>query len=242
MLKWTTPLMGVALLAGTASAATFYGNGNTGFGGPLGTGNLVMTDDGTTLNITFNAGASNNDYLVIYFDTVAGGLADTVGVDDHGDNNRGAISGDTGGSHVVFASGFAADYAISSPGAGAGSNFAGLWKVVTGGDNSLPYVNTANIGGSQSATTLSVALADLGVAPGGSFNFVATYAAGGGWLSNETVGSSLTSPGSNSGAGVNAGNDGVVTFIDSVAYTTVPEPGALSLLGLGALGLLRRRK
>lgn len=37
------------------------------------------------------------------------------------------------------------------------------------------------------------------------------------------------------------GSAQMTTFIDNVAYTVVPEPAALGLLGLGAVGLMRRR-
>ena len=38
------------------------------------------------------------------------------------------------------------------------------------------------------------------------------------------------------------GNASAIMFVDDVNLTAVPEPAALSLLGLGALGLLRRRR
>ncbi len=231
---WLTTLTFAALNATTASAAIYPGNTNNGFGGPLGNGSLTVTDDGTTLSFTFNAGASNNDYLILYIDSVTGGLTTTSGVNDFQDGNRGAIS--AGGS-IIFPSGFVGDYAISTPGAGTNSNFAGLWQLATGGNNSLGFVSSAGIGGTQSSTTFSIPVASIGLTPnsGQSFNFVATYASGSGFLSNEAIGTinPTGSPGF---------DPGTLTFTSGNSYTIVPEPSSIALLGLGAIGLLRKRK
>ena len=85
----------VAALAATqASAATYAGNGNTGFGGPIGLGSLSLTDDGTTLTGTFTKGTGSfSDVLVLYIDSGAGGFSSTSGFADTGDGLRKAISG-----------------------------------------------------------------------------------------------------------------------------------------------------
>src|SRR6266480_2121151 len=75
-------------------AATYSGNGNTGFGGPIGQGSLTLTDDGTTVSGTLTKGAGGfNDVLVLYVDSVPGGFSDTSGFTDSGDGSRRAISG-----------------------------------------------------------------------------------------------------------------------------------------------------
>ena len=57
-------------LAASAEATVYSGNGNTGFGGPIGTGSLTLTDDGTTVSGTITKGSGGfNDVLVIYIDT-----------------------------------------------------------------------------------------------------------------------------------------------------------------------------
>ena len=43
------------------AAATYSGNTNTGFGGPVGTGSLSITDDGVNLTFTFNRGTSGDE-------------------------------------------------------------------------------------------------------------------------------------------------------------------------------------
>src|SRR5258707_701685 len=48
-------------------AANFSGNGNSGFGGPIGGGSLTLTDDGNTVSGTITKGASGfNDLLGTY--------------------------------------------------------------------------------------------------------------------------------------------------------------------------------
>src|SRR2546430_3999637 len=82
----------------SARAATYSGNGNSGFGGPIGQGSLTLTDDGTTVSGTLTRGAGNfNDALVLYVDSVPGGFSDTSGFNDGGDGLRRAISGFDGG-------------------------------------------------------------------------------------------------------------------------------------------------
>ena len=69
------------------------GNGATGFGGPIGNGNLAITDDGTNITFTLNnaGGFSGNDF-VLYIDSVAGGFADTSAFSDNGDGGRESVS------------------------------------------------------------------------------------------------------------------------------------------------------
>src|SRR5438874_12940091 len=93
----------ICALAGysiTALAATYSGNGNSGFSGPIGLGSLTLTDNGTTVSGTVNKGPNGfNDVLVIYLDSVGGGFSDTSGFADGGDGLRKAISGFDGGSN-----------------------------------------------------------------------------------------------------------------------------------------------
>src|SRR3954471_3607663 len=93
--------LGAVLLSGTVlsgSAATYSGNGNSGFGGPIGLGSLTLTDNGTTVSGTVNKGPNGfNDVLVLYIDSQAGGFADTSTLGDSGDGLRKAISGIDGG-------------------------------------------------------------------------------------------------------------------------------------------------
>src|SRR3989475_12654611 len=91
---------GVVLLSFSAVAATYPGNGNSGFGGAIGLGSLTLTDNGTTVFGTVNKGPGPfNDALVIYLDSVGGGFTDTSGFSDAGDGLRKAISGFDGGAN-----------------------------------------------------------------------------------------------------------------------------------------------
>src|ERR1700752_4138270 len=84
----------ILLVTAQVRADLYAGNGNTGFGGPLGTGSITLTDDGTTVGGVFTRGSGNhNDLLVISLDSISGGFSTTSGFNDKADTHRRAISG-----------------------------------------------------------------------------------------------------------------------------------------------------
>ena len=232
----------VAALAATqASAATYAGNGNTGFGGPIGLGSLSLTDDGTTLTGTFTKGTGSfSDVLVLYIDSGAGGFSSTSGFADTGDGLRKAISGYDGSNRslMTFATGFLPDYAIAlGP---ASDNFGGLWQLADGGANSLNFVSSVSLsptGTSSSPTyTFSLSLASIGVTPGNAFELFGTYISNSGYRSTEAIVGDDT--------GVQGWNPFSQTSFGTYTTTPIPEPSAIAFLGLGGLAFVafRRRK
>ncbi len=233
----------LALISSSALAQTTYnGNGNTGFGGPVGNGNLVVSDDGTSVTFNFNAASSlsGND-LVIYIDSITGGFSSTSGFNDSQDGGRSAVSGYTstgngggsGQSTLTFASGFLPDYAIDVQ-----SGYASLFGLNNGGNNSLNFIT----GAAQSGTspyTLTVPLVDLGLTPGAaqSFGLFGTFISETGYRSTEAL------------AGNDTGSQGWGTTVTQTSFATyvtvVPEPSTV-LLGASGLAILcvinQRRK
>jgi len=221
-------------LVGVANAALYTGNGNSGFGGPVGQGSLTLTDNGTTVSGTINKGPNNfNDTLVLYIDSVGGGFSDTSTFSDANDGLRRSISGFDGGANrsLLSFSGMTPDYAIAIGPNNAG--FGGLWSLASGGNNSLNFISSVNLTPTGTATSptysFSFNLADIGSPT--SFNLLGTYISDTGYRSDEAVAGNLT------------GTQGHNPFTQTALATySVPEPASIGLLGIAAIGLIGRRR
>jgi hypothetical protein len=228
---------GILALASLASAATFPGNGGTGFGGPVGNGSLTVTDNGLgTFDFSFSAGTNfSGNALILYVDSKSGGVSDTSTLTDTSDPGRTAISGFNSGNPsrtvATFAPGFNADYAITlEPGV-----FSGLFDLSNPAN--YPFVASGGLSGSGSGPyTFSYTRTNFGMGPTDLVSFEGTLISTSAYRSNETIGTSVTVPGSG-GDAPNAGFNGTTTFSSAAL---VPEPSSAALLLMGAGGLLRR--
>lgn len=239
----------VCALAGLSTAAnaapqTYPGNGGGGFGGPVGNGTLTVSDSGSgIINFSLATGVpfSGND-LVIYIDSKPGGASDNSTFTDNGDGGRTAVSGYNNSNTppsralVTFPVGFGADFALSvEPGV-----FAGLFDLST--PSNFNFISSANLAGSGTGPfTFSVTRAQLGLGATDPFSFVGTLISTTAYRSNETIGTSVTTPGT-PGDAPNAGFTGTQFFATADTFA-VPEPTGIVVVGLlGAVGLLRRRR
>jgi hypothetical protein len=200
-----------------------------------------LTDNGTTVSGTVNKGPNGfNDVLVLYIDSQPGGFSDTSGFADGADGLRKAMSGFDGGANrsLLTFGGMLPDYAIAlGP---ASDNFGGLWQLANGGANSLNFIASVNLnptGNNNSPTyTFSFNVSQIGMTPnsGGTFAMLGTYISNSGYRSDEAV------------AGNDVGTQGWNPFLQTAlaTYTIVPEPGLVTLIGLGlaAIVAFRRRK
>jgi hypothetical protein len=242
----------LSLTTSVALADNYTGNGQSGFGGPVGLGSLNLTDDLTTITGTLtngNTGSGMNDGFVIYIDTVAGGASDTSGYTDTGggaDFLRKAISGfdSVNRSTLTFPTGFAPDFAIALAPNG-NANFGGLWSLSD--PTNFGFVDNVNLtpNNDPNATsyTFSFNFSELGLTSGGTFNFVTTYLnSNGAFRSNEAIGNHFT----NEGAGNFGATAATATGINTYTGAAIPEPSTLTLLAgpalLGGWFFVRRRR
>jgi hypothetical protein len=212
----------------TQAATTYVGNGSTAWGGGFGNGNIVVNDTVSgTLTFQINATTPGNA-MVIYIDSVSGGFSDNSPLSDAGDGLRQAISGWNGSARSGLNLPFAADFAIA-----ADTNYAGLWQLASGGNNSLVW--KAGVGSfAGSGSVLSLNVSDLGLTANSSqsFNFAAMMVSTTGYSSPEAIGATITGT---------YGHGGTQTITSGSTYTTIPEPSSSLLMGLGLAGLAALR-
>jgi hypothetical protein len=228
--------------ATAADAAVYVGNGASGFGGPIGGSTLTVTEGASTVNFSLTAGANfNSNALVLYIDSVAGGVGSTTTLTDNADGGRTAISGLSGNGRTTatFSAGFGADYAITlEPGV-----FGGVFNLSTPAN--FGFVASTGLSGSGTGPfTFSVNKSNLGLTAGSSFGFVGTLISTTGYRSNETIGASVTVPGS-SGDSPNAGFTGTTTFNATNTFTleaAVPEPASVGVVALCLTAVAMRRR
>lgn len=220
---------GQALSKVGPSSQSFANGAGSGFGGTLGNGSVAFdASSGTNLNISFTAGSSLNDLVVIWLDTRNGGFKDSE-MSDTADGGRRASSSPIANGNLNFPGG------MSSYLAGAGGGTADFALVFASFGAVLFELNTGSLnfqifnGGSSMSIPLSLL---------GNPNNVDWFAF---YTSDSTFGSNESMPGSTFNGGGNLGFDGNASF-DSFNRYTVPTPGALALLGLGGLAASRRRR
>lgn len=226
-----------ALLAFSAvQAQTYNGNGSSGFGGTVGLGTLLLTDNGATVSGTFTRGTDTlSNAIVIYLDTGVGGFADTSGFTDTSDGGRSAISGTNGTNRSVlsFPAGFQASYALTIE-----SGFAGVFQLNAGTNHT--FVDTMNLSPTNNPSAASFSftlnLAGLGLTAGQGFRFVTTYISNSGFRSNESLGNDM----------VIAGQGWIPASVTTANTfgTPVPEPttGVLIVAGAAGLWMASRRR
>ncbi len=170
------------------SQSVYNGNGKTGFGNPVGLGQLTINDDGTNLTLHLIKGSGDlNDAVVIYIDSKAGGFSTTADFTDAGDDLRKAVSGfdGTNRSALTFPTAFTPDYAIAFD-----KGFGGVWELI--GNGSHNYITSANLTPSNTNTASDYQLtfnkSAIGITGTVEFKFLVTYLSNTAYRSNEFIG------------------------------------------------------
>lgn len=208
-----------------------YTGGGSGFGGTLGNGTIWMDSDLSNLQIAFQPGNNLNDVMVVYLDTKAGGVTDAM-MNDQADGGRRAVSNLS--LNVDDAFPILPDYAVVF------GNFGIVLFELTAGntDGHLNFLNfEANGGSGPTFREYNIPLATLGMTAGGSVDWFAAYCSESGFNSNESM------PAGAINGGANPGFDGPSAgYSNHNRFTTVPTPGAMTLLGVAGLLVARRRR
>lgn len=200
------------------SQVGYSGNGNSGFGGPIGGASMTIDDNGTTLTFTLTKGSGGfNDTMVMYIANGENGrtFIDNT-VNDTADANRRAIS-NTNSANLNFSSGFEVTHAVAiNPG------FGGLWGIpVTGpvGFNGLNFISAVGMPASSGAAsfTFSFDWSQIGLTDCDKFDFVITYG------NPNDGGSNMFSSDEAFGDGIGAGNPGFggMTYTSHKSYPNV---------------------
>jgi hypothetical protein len=225
-MKKNVLLLFLFFLQGSIIAQSSYNsNGQSGFGGGIGLSTLSVTDNGTMAVFVLTRGAGPlNDFFTLYIDSKTGGFSTTALLNDQADLNRKSISGISGAgrSLINFPSGFSADFAISFS---AGS--AGLFTLANGADNSLGFVKSLNIPGSNFATsTFSLTKQELGIATADpfTFSFLGSY----GNPNDPVIGYNRSNEGYGTGLPANNPGNNTINFSGSLVYPLITTPLTLN--------------
>jgi len=202
---------------GPGNLYVFSGDG-TGFGGTVGRRSFYFNSDDTNLYIAFQPGATLNDVVVLYFDTVSGGENDaSMGDAQTADRNVISNLGSAGNDGFPFL----ADYALSIWNTGPAVDAdAYLYDLNPGGNNSLTFIAGTGVAPIDAGTQpivreYAIPLSAMGISAGAQIKFFAAYCAPSLFNSNETVPSIAAI---NSGA--NPGTSGTVTYDAFAVFNT----------------------
>lgn len=193
MKKNFTLLLFLLISITSFSQSNYAGNGKSGFGGPIGTGSLDVSDNGSAITFVLHKGTNDlNDALVIYIDSKSGGFTSTSGFLDHADGLRTAISGYNGTerSTLNFPASFTPDYVVALD-----ASFAGVWELKAGSTEHA-YITSANLSPLNTKNsptfTFTVNKSDIGLPDLITFKFLGTYISNSAYRSEEAIGDLMT--------------------------------------------------
>ena len=201
----------------------------------MGNGLLYMNSDATNLYIGFDPGADLNDNVVIFLDSRSGGFTDAQ-MNDVSDPGRNLSSNLTRDVDDIMPIG--ADFSVVI------GDFGIVVFELNAGNSSghLGFVDFVDTNPDTNSSTLfrevSIPLSTLGNPS--LVDFFTIYGSDDNFISNEGIPNPNIA--NNPGYDNNANGGGPVTWANYDRFVVVPEPASLTLFGLGALAICRRRR
>jgi len=174
---------GDSVLTPSEYVAFNYGLG-TGAGDVIGVNSRLLwdTDGAGNIVLGLESGAGSlNDFVVVYIDSVVGGFGATTNFTDESSPQAAAASGQGVGTTLsaplTFGANFQPDYAIVFTQNSIYSSYAGLFQLKSGEPHFQVRTLSQNVTNQPSTRAYELSGltgTDLGLAPGGTFKYVAT--------------------------------------------------------------------
>lgn len=211
----------------------FFTGGGNRFGGTLGNGRIYMDSSASDLYIGLQAGANLNDNVVIFIDSRSGGFLD-ADMNDTADPGRNLSSNLTRDVNDTFDAAFVPDFSVVI-----GAFGIVVFELTNSSHNFQIYSGTFTGNDPSIVREISIPLSNFALSAGSTFKFFAAYGSDTNFMSNETIPAMSVNDGENPGFG-----DGLnsVHWENYNAFTVVPAPASLALVGLGGLFAGRRRR
>lgn len=217
---------------GPGNSQSYAGSGS-GFGGTVGSGTVYMGATTSDWFIGWQPGNNVNDLFTIYFNINSGGSITSSLANDLSDGGRRASTRPAANGQAGYP--ITVEYTLVF-----GNFGAVLFQLTNSGPITFLNFYGSASGSGPTFREVSIPWSTFSAAPGSTVNWFALYTSDTGYLSNEGMPNGGNWIGATDGAGNPGFNSGLL-FVENY-HRFIPTPGALALLGMGAVIAGRRRR